>query len=57
MPLESGAMLVTVENEKLLAELNGLVCAHAQTLAIAAPRKRESKEATALCADICFSKE
>jgi hypothetical protein len=57
MPLESGAMLVTVENERLLAELTGLVCAHAQTLAIATPRKRECKEAVALGADICFSKE
>jgi hypothetical protein len=56
MPLGSGAVLVMLENERILAELAGLVCADAQMLAIAIPRMRVKKEAAALCADIYFSK-
>jgi aerobic-type carbon monoxide dehydrogenase small subunit (CoxS/CutS family) len=57
MPLESGATLVMVENERVPAGLAGLVCAGAQILTIAVHRKREKKKALALCADMYFSKE
>jgi hypothetical protein len=56
IPFGSGVALVILENEVISEDPPELVCAPAQTPAMAAHRKSGMKETIALRAGICFSK-
>jgi hypothetical protein len=57
MPSGSGTALVMVENDKVSAEPVAPTCAHAQTLTIVEPRRREREKALTLGTGICFSEK